>query len=414
MANRFDNRGPPSKRGRMDGGHGGGNFGGNFGGGGGGYGGGGYGHGGGGGGGPSGNYMGPSGNMSTQQVEQELMRVDNNIRPNNIILMTVLNAMYPINVQIINKVCSPLGKVLRIVVFKRGSIVQSMVEFDDIPAATQAKSNLHGCDIYSGSCTLKVEFAKTDRLNVKKNDEMTWDFTDEFNMSGGMGMGGGRDRDRPVLLQEPPQGGQGNNYGGGNMGGNSGMGGPGMFGGQNNSFGGGNNSFGGGNNMRGGPGQNVWQDGGMGGGNMGGGYGGNRGGGGGNYGGNYDDGPSFGGRGASMGRGGGGGGGGGGAVCMIYGLDPDKFNCQRVFNLFCQYGNINRIMFLKNKEGTAMIELDCPDSVDRAIQNLNHSAIFGLKLRLDWSKKQYIDEVRNPHELSDGTKSYGDFSRDRY
>jgi len=107
------------------------------------------------------------------------------------------------------------------------------------------------------------------------------------------------------------------------------------------------------------------------------------------------------------------GGRGGAAVCMIYGLEPDKFNCQRVFNIFCQYGNINRVMFLKNKEGTAMIEMDCPDSVDRAINNLNHTAIFGLKLRLDWSKKQYIDEVRNPHELQDGSMSYADFSRDR-
>ena len=40
-------------------------------------------------------------------------------------------------------------------------------------------------------------------------------------------------------------------------------------------------------------------------------------------------------------------GGGGGSVVMVYGLEPDKFNCQRVFNLFCQYGNINRVMFLK-------------------------------------------------------------------
>ena len=136
--------------------------------------------------------MGPSANMSPQQVEQELMRVDQNIRPNHIILLTVLNAHYPIDVNIINKVCSPMGKVLRIVVFKRGAIVQSMVEFEDIQVATQAKSNLHGCDIYSGSCTLKVEFAKTDRLNVKKNDEMTWDYTDEFAMQGGRG--GGSDK----------------------------------------------------------------------------------------------------------------------------------------------------------------------------------------------------------------------------
>merc|ERR1719491_2536355 len=55
-----------------------------------------------------------------------------------------------------------------------------MVEYDDVPTATAAKSQLHGCDIYSGSCTLKVEFAKTDRLNVKRNDDNTWDYTEEF------------------------------------------------------------------------------------------------------------------------------------------------------------------------------------------------------------------------------------------
>merc|ERR1719233_2177025 len=305
-----------------------------------------------------------------------------------------------------------------------GVIVQSMVEFEDINVATQAKSNLHGCDIYSGSCTLKVEFAKTDRLNVKKNDEMTWDYTDEFAMQGGRGgmYGAPRDdrRDRPVLLQEPPPGGMGGGQGqggmggggmspgmgggmgGGNMGGGMGMGGPSNMG-----MGMGGSGMGGGmGNMRGGP--NPWEDGGMGG------FGGGRGPSQGGYGGgnNYDEGPSYGGRGGGMG-GGGGGGRGGAAVCMIYGLEPDKFNCQRVFNIFCQYGNINRVMFLKNKEGTAMIEMDCPESVDKSIQNLNHTAIFGLKLRLDWSKKQYIDEVRNPHELQDGSMSYADFSRDR-
>merc|ERR1719158_1308920 len=130
--------------------------------------------------------------------------------------MTVLNALYPINVQIIQKVTSPMGKVLRIVVFKRGAIVQAMVEFEDIQAATAAKGQLHGCDIYSGSCTLKVEFAKTDRLNVKRNDEMTWDFTEEFTHGGGRDTNGSfheeqpraeERRDRPVLLNEPPPGG---------------------------------------------------------------------------------------------------------------------------------------------------------------------------------------------------------------
>ena len=60
---------------------------------------------------------------------------------------------------------------------------------------------------------------------------------------------------------------------------------------------------------------------------------------------------------------------------MVYGLEPDKFNCHRVFNLFCQYGNIVRIMFMKTKEGCAMVELADPDSCERAIANLNHTPI---------------------------------------
>merc|ERR1719309_778599 len=103
----------------------------------------------------------------------------------------------------------------------------------------------------------------------------------------------------------------------------------------------------------------------------------------------------------------------GGSVLMIYGLEPAKFNCQRLFNLFCQYGNIVRIMFLKNKEGTAMVELDSPESVNKAIQNLNHVPIFGLKLKLEGSKKEFIEEVKHPHQLCDGSISYGDFARDR-
>lgn len=35
-----------------------------------------------------------------------------------------------------------------------------MVEFDSIESAKRAKNVLNGCDIYSGCCTLRVEYAK--------------------------------------------------------------------------------------------------------------------------------------------------------------------------------------------------------------------------------------------------------------
>lgn len=32
-----------------------------------------------------------------------------------------------------------------------------------------------------------------------------------------------------------------------------------------------------------------------------------------------------------------------GSVMMVYGLDGEKMNCMRLFNLFCLYGNVVRV-----------------------------------------------------------------------
>ena len=40
-----------------------------------------------------------------------------------------------------------------------------------------SRTNLHGANIYRDSCTIKVEFAKQGMLNVKSNNDRTWDFT---------------------------------------------------------------------------------------------------------------------------------------------------------------------------------------------------------------------------------------------
>lgn len=80
-------------------------------------------------------------------------------KPNHVLLITVINPAYPINCDVIHQICSPQGKVLRIVIFKKNG-VQAMVEFDSVDSAKRAKLALNGCDIYSGCCTLKVEFAK--------------------------------------------------------------------------------------------------------------------------------------------------------------------------------------------------------------------------------------------------------------
>lgn len=91
-------------------------------------------------------------------------RQDSNVGPNHILLITVINPAYPITCEVIHTICQPHGKVLRIVIFKKNGI-QAMVEFDSIESAKRAKQALHGCDIYSGCCTLRIEFAKVSPAN---------------------------------------------------------------------------------------------------------------------------------------------------------------------------------------------------------------------------------------------------------
>ncbi|XP_032596761.1 uncharacterized protein LOC6568736 isoform X16 [Drosophila grimshawi] len=105
-------------------------------------------------------------------------------RPNHILLFTIINPFYPITVDVLHKICNPHGQVLRIVIFKKNG-VQAMVEFDNLDSATRARENLNGADIYAGCCTLKIDFAKPEKLNVYKNESDTsWDYTLSTGMHG--------------------------------------------------------------------------------------------------------------------------------------------------------------------------------------------------------------------------------------
>lgn len=93
-------------------------------------------------------------------------------------------------------------------------------------------------------------------------------------------------------------------------------------------------------------------------------------------------------------------------VVMAYGLDTAKMNADRVFNIFCLYGNVERVSegalqfsdpvqslsdpvlfscqvkFMKSKPGAAMVEMGDCYAVDRAITHLNNNFLFGQKLNV--------------------------------
>ncbi|XP_022250108.1 heterogeneous nuclear ribonucleoprotein L-like isoform X2 [Limulus polyphemus] len=328
-------------------------------------------------------------------------------RVNHILLMTILNPAYPITVDVIHTISSPSGKVQRIVIFKKNG-VQAMVEFDSVESAKRAKQSLNGADIYSGCCTLKIEYAKPKRLNVFKNDNESWDYTNPT-------LGKAPGNERPALLQEPPR------FGGGPQNFTEGGRGPPVapgygpdrgdgFDGYDNSgprsvppapggygagepyapqdryggppppdrfgrFGGGRDAYDG---RPEGPPPGPPGPRGPGYGPMGG--------------------PPPGGAGPHQ-----------GSVMMVYGLNPEKMNADKLFNLFCLYGNVIRIKFLKSKEGCAMIQMGDPIAVEKSVTHMNGAMFFDHKMNLGYSKQAFLNDVQQPYELPDGTPSFKDY-----
>ncbi|XP_016953044.1 heterogeneous nuclear ribonucleoprotein L isoform X15 [Drosophila gunungcola] len=305
---------------------------------------------------------------STQQQNQQqaLMNKSNDdlrrkrpetTRPNHILLFTIINPFYPITVDVLHKICHPHGQVLRIVIFKKNG-VQAMVEFDNLDAATRARENLNGADIYAGCCTLKIDYAKPEKLNVYKNEpDTSWDYT----LSTGKSLFS--IPENVVMLEsQPPLLGPGaafppfgapeyhpttpENWKGAAIHPTGLMKEPaGVV-----------------------PGRNAPV--------------------------------AFTPQGQAQ-----------GAVMMVYGLDHDTSNTDKLFNLVCLYGNVARIKFLKTKEGTAMVQMGDSVAVERCVQHLNNIPVgTGGKIQIAFSKQNFLSEVINPFLLPDHTPSFKEYT----
>ncbi|XP_039228609.1 heterogeneous nuclear ribonucleoprotein L isoform X12 [Drosophila teissieri] len=294
---------------------------------------------------------------STQQQNQQqaLMNKSNDdlrrkrpetTRPNHILLFTIINPFYPITVDVLHKICHPHGQVLRIVIFKKNG-VQAMVEFDNLDAATRARENLNGADIYAGCCTLKIDYAKPEKLNVYKNEpDTSWDYT----------LSTGEILPKPPLLGPgaafPPFGAPEyhpttpENWKGAAIHPTGLMKEPaGVV-----------------------PGRNAPV--------------------------------AFTPQGQAQ-----------GAVMMVYGLDHDTSNTDKLFNLVCLYGNVARIKFLKTKEGTAMVQMGDAVAVERCVQHLNNIPVgTGGKIQIAFSKQNFLSEVINPFLLPDHSPSFKEYT----
>eukprot|EP00124_Ichthyophonus_hoferi_P003051 Ihof_evm1s241 gene=Ihof_evmTU1s241 len=272
------------------------------------------------------------------------------MKPSNILLLTVLNPLYPITTEVIFTIASPFGKVLRIVIFRKHG-VQGMVEFETVESALRAREALNNADVYAGCCTLKIEFSKVTKLNVRRNDDDTFDYT-QPNLAMARNSYPAPSRNQPMGVMGSMNGPMGNPMGQYGQMAQSGMGGP--------------------------QGQSGMGMGGMGQSGMG-----------------------------MMGA---------GPVLMVYNLDA-KMNCDRLFNLFCMYGNVAKVKFLPEKPGMAMVQMSDGYAADVAMQSLNDAPMFGTKIELRHSKHPYIAGNQQIKTLPDGTPAtveYGTSKLNRF
>ncbi|XP_019737748.1 heterogeneous nuclear ribonucleoprotein L-like isoform X2 [Hippocampus comes] len=287
-------------------------------------------------------------NYSTSKRITRPTNADNPNSGNKVLLLSIQNPLYPITTDVLYSVCNPLGIVLRIVIFKRNGI-QAMVEFKSNQYAQKAKAALNGADIYAGCCTLKIEYARPTRLNVIKNDSESWDYTKPYLVRRDLGKG----RQRQAILGEHPSSSGDNNYGSHCS-------------------------------LLPMPSSSRYKL-------------------------TSVDVPdivsyplpqaSYSSYAPS-------------SVAMVSGLHPSRMNCARIFNLFCLYGNIEKVKFMKSVPGTALVEMGDDYAVDRAITHLNSIRVFGKRLSVCVSKQHAVIPSQF-FELEDGSSSYKDFAMTR-
>lgn len=274
--------------------------------------------------------------------------------PSNVLLLTVVNVIHPVNVDTIKKICEQQSvEVQRISIFHKNGL-QAFVEFKTIDIATKMLQTINGCDIYPGCCTLKIDYAKTTKLNIhfntdelynvdlpKSNGQQSLNEVADAEISTLLANAEGFPAVKSILEKAMCDKGQ--------------------------------------NKMNIDPSQTSFLE---------------------QYTSPFTDKA----KGAS---------GGDGCVAMVFGVNNAIINCTHLFNLFCLYGNVVKIKILINKQGCAMVQYSDRLSTEMAVQNLNNVTLFGQSFRVAISKHAVIMESGEIPPLFDGSPSVINFYESR-
>lgn len=269
------------------------------------------------------------------EEKQELFKV---------VLASVSNLMYPVDIDLMHFLFSKYGQVEKIVTFtKSPTMYQALIQFAQPDQARTAMMQLHNRNIYDGCNTLQIQQSKLPELVVKQNSTKSWDYT-TGEMAGsrnGGGYGGGG-----VGLLNTPNSMSLSGYGGGNQQ---------MVGGFGSTMGVGRNTSGNLLSMVERLPKEIREL-------------------------NLESiNPSQ------------------TPVVICYNLSPTEITVQKLFNLFSLYGTVLRIKILREKTDTALIQFSDPLHASIAQSLLNNAPLDGRELQISFSKNH---EVRIPPQTN--------------
>lgn len=88
-------------------------------------------------------------------------------------------------------------------------------------------------------------------------------------------------------------------------------------------------------------------------------------------------------------------------VLLVSNLNEEKANCNVLFNLLSNYGNVIRVKILHNKPDHALVQMGDYFQASTAMQFLKGLTLFGKQLDINFSKHSYI--TATSHDPTDPT-----------
>ncbi|OQV21715.1 Polypyrimidine tract-binding protein 2 [Hypsibius exemplaris] len=261
---------------------------------------------------------------------------------NTILRVVVDNALYPVSLDVLHGIFSRFGKVLKIIIFTKNNQFQALIQYPDRNSATMAKQSLDGQNIYTGCCTLRIDYSRMDQLRVTYNNDKSRDYLNP-NLPSGDSQGVMMYTDNLRQLQASMMQGQQqplmHAFGGGNSNGNGNM----M-----------NDLLQSGNGFNASMLQSAF------------------------------------GRQGFMGQSNS-----ANSVMLVSKFDEELVTPDVLFILFGVYGDVMRVKILFNKKDTALVQMSEPRGAQLAILHLDRVKLFGKQIRVTASRHT---DVQMPKE----------------